>query len=397
MTAVPAARRAPVRAAAARALFRRTLDRLRRLEVIGPDGTPLRRDPGAPRMVISDGTFFDRLGRDGKIGFGESYMAGEWHADDLPGVLTAFAERIDQLVPRAAQRLRPFYEPLIPRREDNSRDGARDNIARHYDLSNDLFSLFLDETMTYSAGVFEPGDDLGAAQRRKYDAILDLAGVRPGEHVLEIGSGWGGLAIHAARERDVRVTTATISPAQFDLATRRVAEAGLAGRVEVVLEDYRDLRGAHDRIVSVEMFEAVGERYWPAFFGACDRLLRPGGAMAMQTITMPHRRFRDSRRSHTWMHRYIFPGGLIPSEQAIGEAMARASRLRTTAAVQIGHHYVETLRHWRARFLARRAEVRALGFDEPFVRMWEFYLAYCQAGFATGTIGDVQLRLERHA
>ena len=219
--------------------------------------------------------------------------------------------------------------------------------------------------------------------------------MRPGDHVLEIGSGWGGLAIHAARERDVRVTTATISPAQFDLATRRVAEAGLAGRVEVVLEDYRDLRGAHDRIVSVEMFEAVGERYWPAFFATCDRLLRPGGAMAMQTITMPHRRFRDSRRPHTWMHRYIFPGGLIPSEQAIGEAMARASRLRTTAAVQIGHHYAETLRHWRARFLARRAEVRALGFDEPFVRMWEFYLAYCQAGFATGTIGDVQLRLER--
>jgi cyclopropane-fatty-acyl-phospholipid synthase len=222
-----------------------------------------------------------------------------------------------------------------------------------------------------------------------------MAGVGPGDHVLEIGTGWGGFAVHAAATHGCRVTTATISRAQASLARERVAEAGLAGRVEVVLRDYRAVEGRYSKIVSIEMLEAVGEEYWPAFFGACDRLLAPGGSIALQTITMPHRRYLASRQAYGWIHKYIFPGGLIPSREAIDRVLRDASSLRVTAAAEIGRHYATTLRHWRERFLAERERVHELGFDSTFVRMWEFYLAYCEAGFATGALGDTQLRLAR--
>jgi cyclopropane-fatty-acyl-phospholipid synthase len=249
--------------------------------------------------------------------------------------------------------------------------------------------------MTYSAAVFEPGDTLEAAQIRKYEALCRMAGLGPDDHVLEIGTGWGGFAMHAAATHGCRVTTATISQAQASLARERVAAAGLCDRVEVVLRDYRALEGSYAKIVSIEMLEAVGEEYWPAFFTACDRLLKPGGAIALQTITMPHRRYVASRRAYGWIHKYIFPGGLIPSREAIDRVLRDASSLRVTAAVEIGSHYATTLRHWRERFLAQRDRVHALGFDATFVRMWEFYLAYCEAGFATGALGDAQLRLDR--
>jgi cyclopropane-fatty-acyl-phospholipid synthase len=279
--------------------------------------------------------------------------------------------------------------------ERNTPVGARANIARHYDLSNDLFAAFLDETMTYSCAVFEPGDSLADAQRRKYDAMCDLAGVGEHDHVLEIGTGWGGMAMHAAATRGCRVTSITISREQKQLAEQRVRAAGLERRVEILLCDYRQLYGRFDKIVSIEMFEAVGEEYWPEYFAVCDRLLAPGGRMALQTITMPDARYRASRRSYTWVHKYIFPGGLIPSERAIARALERGSRLRVSSATEIGHHYPATLRAWRERFLARYEEVRGLGFDETFRRTWEFYLAYCEAGFRHGAIGDVQLVLER--
>jgi cyclopropane-fatty-acyl-phospholipid synthase len=279
--------------------------------------------------------------------------------------------------------------------EENTEAGARRNISRHYDLSNDLFALFLDETMTYSCALFEPGDSLADAQRRKYGAIAELADLRPEHHVLEIGSGWGGMAIHAASTIGCRVTTITISEQQHELATRRVHEAGAADRVEVLLRDYRAMEGEFDRIVSIEMFEALGEAYWPVFFAVCDRLLAPGGRMAMQTITMPDARYRATRRSYTWVHKYIFPGGLIPSEQAIDASLECASRLRIVDRRQIGMHYAPTLTAWRERFMARWDDVQALGFDETFRRMWEFYLAYCEAGFRTDALGDAQLALER--
>ena len=392
---IPPPPRRPARARIARTLFERAVSGLERLEVIAPDGRPLRRHPGAPRMEIRSDAFFHRLAASGKIGFGEAYVAAEWAADDLVGVLSAFAERLSHLVPRPLQRLRRIYEPLQPRMERNTPAGARANIARHYDLSNDLFAAFLDETMTYSCAVFEPGDSLADAQRRKYDAMCDLAGVGKGDHVLEIGTGWGGMAMHAAATRGCRVTSITISREQKRLAEQRVRSAGLERQVEILLCDYRQLHGRFDRIVSIEMLEAVGEAYWPEYFAVCDRLLAPGGRMALQTITMPDDRYRASRRSYTWVHKYIFPGGLIPSERAIAAALERSSRLRVSSTTQIGHHYPATLRAWRERFLARFEEVRGLGFDDTFRRTWEFYLAYCEAGFRHGAIGDVQLVLER--
>ncbi len=240
-----------------------------------------------------------------------------------------------------------------------------------------------------------PATRLETAQRRKYEALAELADVGPGHDVLEIGTGWGGMAMHLAATRGCRVTSVTISRAQASLARERIAAAGLADLIDVVLCDYREIEGTYDRIVSVEMFEAVGERYWPTFFASCDRYLRPGGAVGMQTITMPHRRYRATRRTYGWVHKYIFPGGLIPSQEAIDRAVRAGSGLRVEATSEIGPFYTTTLRMWRERFIARTDEVAALGFDGTFRRMWEFYLAYCEAGFATGALGNVQLRLAR--
>ena len=389
---------APARARIARALFLRAARTLPvgSLSVVLPDGrTAVAGRPDAPRMMVHRDEFFHRLGAHGRIGFGEAYMAGDWSADDLAGTLTAFAASLGRLAPAPFRRIGRVLDRRLPAHEENTPEGAARNIARHYDLSNELFALFLDETMTYSCAVFEPGDTLETAQRRKYEALAELADVGPGHHVLEIGTGWGGMAIHLATTRGCRVTSATISQAQAALARDRIAAAGVGHLVDVVLRDYRAIKGTYDRIVSVEMFEAVGERYWPAFFACCDRYLRPGGAMAMQTITMPHHRFLATRRTYGWVHKYIFPGGLIPSEAAIGRALREGSTLRVAATSEIGHFYTKTLRMWRERFVVRADEVAALGFDTTFRRMWEFYLAYCEAGFATGALGNVQLRLAR--
>ncbi|HEX3331062.1 MAG TPA: cyclopropane-fatty-acyl-phospholipid synthase family protein [Gaiellales bacterium] len=392
---MPHAPRAATRAWIARALFLRAVRGLP-LRVVLPDGAAAGGGgPEAPVMTIERDAFFHRLAAGGKIGFGEAYMAGDWRADDLSAVLGAFASRVERLLPGPLQRLRGLYEPRIPAEERNTVTGSARNVARHYDLSNDLFALFLDPTMTYSAAVFEPGDTLEGAQIRKYDALCRMIGLGPSDHVLEIGTGWGGFAIHAASTYRCRVTTATISQAQAALARARVAAAGLSDRVEVVLRDYRALEGRYSNIVSIEMLEAVGEEYWPVFFAACDRLLEPDGAIGLQTITMPHRRYLASRHAYSWIHKYIFPGGLIPSREAIDRTLRDASSLRVTDAAEIGRHYGTTLRHWRDRFLAERERVQALGFDATFVRMWEFYLAYCEAGFATGALGNAQLRLAR--
>ncbi len=392
---MPRAPRVAARALIARTLFLRAVRGLP-LRVVLPDGAEAGGgEAEAPVMTIERNAFFHRLAAGGKIGFGEAYMAGDWRADDLAGVLAAFASRVERLLPGPFQRLRGLYEPRIPAAERNTVAGAARNIARHYDLSNDLFALFLDPTMTYSAAVFEPGDTLEAAQVRKYEALCRKVDLGPSDHLLEIGTGWGGFAVHAASAHGCRVTTATISQAQAALARERVAVAGLGDRVDVVLRDYRALEGRYSKIVSIEMLEAVGEEYWPVFFATCDRLLEPGGAIGLQTITMPHRRYLASRHAYGWIHKYIFPGGLIPSREAIDRALHDASSLRVTDAAEIGRHYATTLRHWRDRFLTQRERVHALGFDGTFVRMWEFYLAYCEAGFATGALGNAQLRLAR--
>jgi cyclopropane-fatty-acyl-phospholipid synthase len=395
---LPEAVSAPTRARIAKALFLRAVRSLPpgSLSVVLPDGAAASTGrPGAPTMTVHRDDFFHRLGAHGRIGFGEAYMAGDWAADDLPGALAAFAASLSRLAPAPLRRIGRLLDRRLPAHEENTPVGSVRNIARHYDLSNELFALFLDETMTYSCAIFEPGDTLETAQRRKYEALAELADVGPGHHVLEIGTGWGGMATHLATTRGCRVTSATISHAQASLARERIAADGLDDLVDVILCDYREIPGTYDRIVSVEMFEAVGERYWPTFFACCDRYLRPGGAMGMQTITMPHRRYRATRRTYGWVHKYIFPGGLIPSEQAIDRAVRTGSRLRVEAASEIGPFYTTTLRMWRERFLDRAQDVAELGFDATFRRMWEFYLAYCEAGFRTGALGDIQLRLAR--
>jgi cyclopropane-fatty-acyl-phospholipid synthase len=398
----------PVRAAVARVLFTRAVAALP-LRVRFPDGRLLgaagdEQSPDAPVMVLHrPREFFRRLGASALIGFGESYLAGDWDCADLTGLLTVLAAHAADLFPPWAQRMRALAVRRPPAADQQTRDGARRNIGRHYDLSNDLFALFLDETMTYSSALFaerEDGTPLAAdhlltqGQQRKIDALLDRAGAGPGCRLLEVGTGWGELAIRAAR-RGATVTTVTLSREQQALAARRVAEAGLADRVRVELRDYRDVEGTFDAICSCEMIEAVGARYWDAYFAALDQHLAPGGRIGLQTITMPHDRMLATRHTYTWIHKYIFPGGLLPSVTAIEDSLARSTRLRITARTDFGPHYAETLRIWRDRFQASADEVARLGFDEVFARMWNFYLCYSEAGFRSGYIGVSQLTLAR--
>jgi cyclopropane-fatty-acyl-phospholipid synthase len=395
------------RAAVARVLFTRAVTALP-LRVRFPDGRLLGAGLlDAPVMVLHrPREFFRRFGASGLIGFGESYLAGDWDCADLTGLLTVFAAHVGDLIPPWAQRLRTLAVRRPPDGDRQTRDGARRNIGRHYDLSNELFALFLDETMTYSSALFATqggapdGPPLAAdhlladGQRRKIDGLLDRAGVGPGCRLLEVGTGWGELAIRAG-QRGASVVTVTLSREQQALAARRVAEAGLAGRVLVELRDYRDVEGTFDAICSCEMVEAVGERYWDAYFAALDQHLAPGGRIGLQTITMPHDRMLATRHTYTWIQKYIFPGGLLPSVTAIEDSMARSTRLRVTARTDFGLHYAETLRIWRDRFQARADEVAGLGFDDVFARMWTFYLCYSEAGFRSGYIGVSQLTLAR--
>lgn len=382
---------APLRGAVARTLLRRAAA-LSGVAVEGPRTPPT---TGPALRLLRPDEFYARVATDGLIGFGEAWMSGAWTSDDVHGVLHAMAVRLRDVVPRPMQRLRRWYDHRMPAGEDGDRRGARRNIARHYDLSNDLFALFLDRGMTYSSALFEPGDDLETAQNRKLEAVLDAAGVRAGTRLLEIGTGWGSLAIQAAR-RGADVTTITISQEQRDLAAQRVRAAGLADRVDVRLCDFRDVYGNYDAIVSIEMLEAVGERHWPDYFGRLGRLLAPGGRVALQAITMEHDHLLATRNSWGWIHKYVFPGGLIPSIPAIREH-ARDSGLEIWHRRAFGRHYAETLRLWRARFAAAHSEVLALGFDEVFCRMWDFYLAYSQAGFSSGHIDVEQIVLGRGA
>jgi cyclopropane-fatty-acyl-phospholipid synthase len=390
--------RGPVRAGIARLLLATVAARLK-IAVRFPDGRLLAdAGPGTPTMYLwRPADFFRRVGAGGLIGFGESYMAGDWDSDDLAGLLTIMAGQMDRLVPRWLQWLRAVYVSRPPADSDADPEGARRNVHQHYDLSNDMFALFLDETMTYSAALFEPGDPadtLAAAQRRKIDRILDLAAVGPGSRVLEIGTGWGELAIRAAG-RGAQVLSITVSAEQQALAQQRIAAAGLADRVTVELRDYREVTGQFDAIVSVEMIEAVAERYWPAYFAALDRLLAPGGRIGLQSIIMAHHRMLATRRTQTWILKYIFPGGLIPSVTAIEDNLREHTTLEITGRHDFGAHYARTLQIWRDRFGAAAEDLDDLGFDAVFRRMWELYLAYSEAGFRSGYLEVAQFQLTR--
>ena len=366
------------------------------LELVLPTGELVRLGGGAdaPRVYIHDDRLFLRLVLRGEIGAGEAFVAGEWSSDDVVGAVRAFlrgtaSRGLESPLTRIAQL------PALARhrRAANTRAGSARNIHAHYDLGNAFYGLFLDDdTLAYSAGLY-PAASLADAQRAKLERLCDWLALSPRDHLLEIGCGWGGMAIHAARTRGCRVTAITISREQHELASARVAAAGLADRVRVELRDYRDLTGTFDKIVSIEMLEAVGYEYLPSFFATCARSLAsgaPGGALALQTITMPDDRFDAYRRQVDWMQTYIFPGSCIPSLAAI-RAAAATSGLEIARADDIGPSYAPTLRAWRERFVAALPDVRRLGFDAPFVQTWLLYLAFSEAAFAERTLGDHQL------
>jgi cyclopropane-fatty-acyl-phospholipid synthase len=357
--------------------------------------------PGAvPAAVLQvhDHRFFTRCLLHGDIGFGEAFMDREWDSPDPTAVVRFFIRNREvfddgsfrsTLLSRLTNLLRHLANANTPW-------GSRRNIRRHYDLSNAFFATFLDPTMAYSCALFAaPGEDLEAAQRRKFRRLMELARLGPEDHVLEIGCGWGGFALEAVRQTGCRVTGITISRQQYDLARARVRAAGLEGRIAIRLADYRQVRGRFDKIVSIEMLEAVGHRYFGAFFRACERLLKPDGLMALQVITIPDQRYPRYRRECDWIQKHIFPGGLLPSLTELARTMTRHSRLMVESAVNIGDHYALTLAAWRERFLAREAEVAALGFDRTFRRKWLYYLAACEAGFRERVLGDLQLLLTR--
>lgn len=355
--------------------------------VTGPTASLVVHDLGAVRRIL--------LG--GDLGAGEAYMDGLWSSPDLPGLAKLASINRDGLgLTRGWWRLpAKLAKTIAHRARRNTLGGSRRNIAAHYDLGNDFYRLFLDETMTYSSAVFETAaQSLADAQRNKYRRMAERAGLAPWMHVLEIGTGWGGFALYAAGELGCRVTTATISKAQHDLAVERVREAGLEDRVTVLLRDYRELDGVYDAIVSIEMFEAVGAEYFTTFFEACDRALRPGGRLSMQTIAFPDVAYGPQVRGANWIQTYIFPGGLLPSLAAI-ERSLHGTQLVVRSVEDIAPHYVRTLAAWRERFMARLDDVRAMGFDERFIRMWEYYLTISEAGFDTGVCQDYQIVLEK--
>jgi cyclopropane-fatty-acyl-phospholipid synthase len=385
---------ARVRTAAAKVFMRRVAERCGiRVQFAdggtwGPSGGPVLRIWDIEAMAA-------RLGRAGEVGFGESYMAAEWDADDLVGVLEALARGVWTAVPSPFAWLRHLARVPNPQDQDNDLAGARRNIAHHYDLSNGLFARFLDETMTYSSGLFrDSSEPLAVAQKRKIDRILDAVGAGLGTRLLEIGSGWGELAVRAAR-RGSQVTTITLSEEQASLARTRVTAAGLDAQVEVRIQDYRDVQGLFDAIVSVEMIEAVGSARWATYLATLDRHLAIGGRVGLQTILADHGRMLESSRSRTWTRKYIFPGGVIPSEHALEESLHRHTGLKVVDRYRFGSSYARTLHAWRKRFAELGDEVLGLGFDRTFLRMWDFYLGQSEAGFRTGYLDVAQLVLSR--
>lgn len=334
----------------------------------------------------------------GTSGSGEAYMNGHWHCDDLTGLvrLMVVNRHLMNDVDSGWSRVSAPLLKLLHWLNRNHKSGSQRNIAAHYDLGNQFFELFLDETMAYSCGIFPTTDStLLQASTAKFDAVCSKLDLKPGQHLLEIGTGWGGLAIHAVKYYGCRVTTTTISREQYEFARRRVAREGLADKITLLLEDYRDLRGEYDALVSIEMVEAVGHQYLDTYFKKCSELLNPAGAMLLQAITIRDQFYDQARRSVDFIQRFIFPGSFIPSVQAMLISVGRATDMKLYHLEDIGPYYARTLRLWRERFLAHLPAVRALGYPDSFVRMWEYYLCYCEGGFEERQLGDVQMLLTK--
>lgn len=365
-----------------------------------PTGAPLTvrgRLPGPDATIrIHDYNFIRRAFSSGDIGFAEGFMAGEWETPDLSTVLEAFSLNFDRLSAlvegNAVMRMVNALYHLFHR---NSRDGSRRNIHAHYDLGNAFYSRWLDPSMTYSSALYErPNQSLPEAQTAKYAALARTIDLSPDKHVLEIGCGWGGFAEFAAKEVGAKVTGITISQAQYDFARKRLFDRGLAEKADIQLIDYRDVRGQFDAVASIEMFEAVGEEYWPSYFGKIREVLKPGGRAGLQIITIRDELFASYRGRTDFIQRYIFPGGMLPSEARLKEETERAG-LEWSDLKRFGQNYADTLAEWARRFEGAWSDIRKDGFDERFRRLWRFYLSYCEAGFRTERTNVIQLGLSR--
>ena len=372
-----------------------------RLDFVVPDGRRFRIEGAKPGLAaditIHNPDLFARMIREGDLGFCDAYLDGWWSSSDLQAFLDLIQRPANNTVNDGFPGLRLVraFEKLRFWFLSNSKAQAKKNIAQHYDLGNAFYGLWLDETMTYSSGLFVTGQEsLEAAQTLKYASMVDQMGAMPGEHVLEIGCGWGGFAEYAARERGLRVTALTISQAQYDFAVDRIAKAGLAHRVDIKLQDYRDERGSYDGIASIEMFEAVGERYWPVYFQALRERLKPGRHATLQIITVPDSRWDVYRRGVDFIQKYIFPGGMLPAPSVLRAEVERAGLL-VKGSIEFGQGYSLTLRRWHQAFTERWSDVRRLGFDDRFKRMWDFYLASCAGAFHGGNCDVTQITVTR--
>jgi len=372
------------------------------LTIVLPDGsknvygTPAA-SPSAT-LHVKDYTFYRRILLDGDIGLGEAYMYGQWDTPDLTGLISFLIANREafQNGEFSSSRFKWMSSRLSHLMRSNTKRRSKRNIGAHYDLSNDFFQLFLDPTMLYSAAVFtSPDEALENAQRNKMKALIDKARIESHHHVLEIGCGWGGLAIEMAKTIGCRVTGITISEEQFQFARERVRREGLQDRINIEFCDYRDVKGTYDRVVSVEMLEAVGHEHFGTYFATIDNVLKPDGVAVLQVITMPHVRYNAYRKSVDWIQKHIFPGGHLPSVEALSEAMSHNSRLFIQKAENIGIHYAATLRHWNDRLASQKDKLTAMGYDEVFYRTWQYYFCYCEAAFATRTLDNHHLVLTR--
>jgi cyclopropane-fatty-acyl-phospholipid synthase len=352
----------------------------------------------AATITVNDAHFYGEVAFGGSIGAGEAYMLGYWQADNLTNVIRLFAANqsiMDTLEGGFEWLSKPILK-LLHYLNRNTQDGSRKNIAAHYDLGNDFFKLWLDPSMMYSAAIFEPLDcNLEAASLKKLKVICDKLDLKPTDHVVEIGTGWGGFAIYAAKHYGCKVTTTTISQQQYDEAKLRVKADKLEDKITLLLNDYRDLQGQFDKLVSIEMVEAVGHQFYDIYFAKVSSLLKPDGLALIQAITIADQRFEAAKNSVDFIQRYIFPGSNIPSNTAMLTSMTKSTDLRLFDCEDIGPHYATTLRKWHENFFANIAQVRQLGYSEEFIRMWEFYLCYCEGGFAERALGDVHLLLAK--
>ncbi len=365
-----------------------------------PDGRVFRargKHPGrAVELAVHNPDAFARLIREGDLGFSDAYLEGWWSVSDLQVFMDLLLDHNEAVFDGfPGMGLVRMYERMRHWMNRNSRAQARRNISYHYDLGNDFYAKWLDETMTYSSAKFETGqEDLFKAQLAKYASLVDQMGVKPGDHVLEIGCGWGGFAEYAARERGLRVTGLTISREQHDFAVARLKKAGVSDQVDIVMRDYREETGVYDAVASIEMFEAVGEQYWATYFETVRKRLKPGGKATLQIITVDNKRFEAYRKGVDFIQKHIFPGGMLPSEKALRSEIARAG-LKRLGSIEFGESYSQTLRRWHETFNEKWEEITELGFDERFHRMWNYYLTSCAAAFRSGNCDVTQVTMKR--